>query len=421
MASQRGWGRAAQRAIERWYQTRSPEELAFQAAKYRARDGMSQCDLIRLVHPKPQNQGYSEVFRWITQDYPTDRPERPFTSCFGRLRRARDEAEALAVLRDYAEMLQQQTPWDGPRQKTFPSLTWEMTPSECRGPAFWTFMVPRLPMTALIRQLPTLTRLGVLANEELQADVLRRLRDPAAYKAARIHPMQMLMAATFYRGDERGQPTIPAIQDALEDWFRLAFASQPRTGARLLIGVDVSGSMIHHLAVPYHRLGQTAAAPGLTLSSADVASALALVLSERAGFGSATVCGFADTIHPVSDLKNKTLGQCRTMLVPSIPRATDCALPMLYATRERIPVDCFVILTDGQTYAGDLHPYQALRRYRKALGIPARMVHVALNHEFTVADPEDPKCLDIVGYDPTVPNLIERFICPNPPKKESSP
>ena len=51
--------------------------------------------------------------------------------------------------------------------------------------------------------------------------------------------------------------------------------------------------------------------------------------------------------------------------------ATDCALPMLDALEKKIPVDCFVILTDSETWAGKVHPTEALRKYRQEMGIPA--------------------------------------------------
>ena len=47
----RGWGRALRRAVGGWYAARSPESLAYQAVKYRQRDGMTHRDLLRLAHP----------------------------------------------------------------------------------------------------------------------------------------------------------------------------------------------------------------------------------------------------------------------------------------------------------------------------------------------------------------------------------
>ncbi len=47
----RGWGRSLRRAVGGWYAGRSPESLAYQAVKYRQREGMTHRDLLRLAHP----------------------------------------------------------------------------------------------------------------------------------------------------------------------------------------------------------------------------------------------------------------------------------------------------------------------------------------------------------------------------------
>ena len=60
--------------------------------------------------------------------------------------------------------------------------------------------------------------------------------------------------------------------------------------------------------------------------------------------------------------------------------ATDCALPMLDALEKKIPVDCFVILTDSETWAGPIHPTEALRQYRQATGINAWRCRVETHH-----------------------------------------
>ena len=47
----RGWGRSLRRGIATWYLDQPPEQLAYQAVKYRQRDGMTHRDLLRLAHP----------------------------------------------------------------------------------------------------------------------------------------------------------------------------------------------------------------------------------------------------------------------------------------------------------------------------------------------------------------------------------
>ena len=84
---------------------------------------------------------------------------------------------------------------------------------------------------------------------------------------------------------------------------------------------------------------------------------------------------------------------------------------MLWALEKGIKADAFVVYTDNETWYGDIHPAQALRRYREQTGIPAKLVVVGMvANQFTIADPQDAGMLDVVGFDTAVPNLITQFI-----------
>jgi len=47
----RGWGRALRRAVGAWYAGRPVDRMAYQAVKYRNREGMTHRDVLRLAHP----------------------------------------------------------------------------------------------------------------------------------------------------------------------------------------------------------------------------------------------------------------------------------------------------------------------------------------------------------------------------------
>jgi 60 kDa SS-A/Ro ribonucleoprotein len=83
---------------------------------------------------------------------------------------------------------------------------------------------------------------------------------------------------------------------------------------------------------------------------------------------------------------------------------------MIYAHALQREIDTFVIYTDSETWAGDIHPVQALRAYRRASGIEARLVVVGMvSNGFSIADPADPEMLDVVGFDTATPQLISDF------------
>ncbi len=69
-----------------------------------------------------------------------------------------------------------------------------------------------------------------------------------------------------------------------------------------------------------------------------------------------------------------------------------------------------MIYTDNETWAGEIHPCQALAEYRRASGIDARLVVVGMvSNGFSIADPNDPGMLDVVGFDTATPQLISDF------------
>jgi len=89
---------------------------------------------------------------------------------------------------------------------------------------------------------------------------------------------------------------------------------------------------------------------------------------------------------------------------------TDCALPMLDALKAKIPVDVFCILTDSETWAGKVHPKEALNQYREWTGIPAKLIVVGMvSNGFSIADPNDGGMLDVVGCDTAVPQIMADF------------
>jgi 60 kDa SS-A/Ro ribonucleoprotein len=89
---------------------------------------------------------------------------------------------------------------------------------------------------------------------------------------------------------------------------------------------------------------------------------------------------------------------------------TDCALPMLWAEEQGREYDTIIVMTDNETWAGSIHPHQALRRYRERVNPAARFAVLGMTaNDVSIADPADPGSLDVAGFDSAVPNLIADF------------
>lgn len=384
----RGWGRGLRRAVAAWYTERDAEALAYQAAKYRQREGWSHRDLLRLSHPQAPTAGTRAVFDWICRE--AVGPDTP--ALIGAFVRAQEPgADVPALVREAG-------------------LSWEMLPDTALSdPQVWEALLDRgMPQTALLRQLPRLTRLGLLpALGGRTGEVAARLADPERLQSARVHPVNVLIAQRTYasgaslRGESRWQPT-RQIVDALDAAFYAAFGAVEPAGKRTMVALDVSGSMTQYIS-------------GMPLTCRDASAALALVQlatepqSHAVAFTAGTRWGFSGlqslAISPRQRLEDAVATVSRLPF-----GGTDCALPVTEALRSRTPVDTFVVYTDNETWAGRTHPHEALRQYRDKMGIDARMVVVGMTAtQCSIADPDDPGMLDVAGFDAGVPSLISSF------------
>ena len=163
--------------------------------------------------------------------------------------------------------------------------------------------------------------------------------------------------------------------------------------------------------------GAVAGVPGLTPRMAAAAMAMAIARREPNYY----IAGFTNNGRGYPFNGGANMAPLTITAADSLASAvrktqildfggTDCALPMLDALEKKIPVDCFVIFTDSETWAGPIHPAEALRKYRQEMDIPAKLVVVGMvSNGFTIADPEDAGMMDVVGFDSAAPALIADF------------
>jgi 60 kDa SS-A/Ro ribonucleoprotein len=393
----RGWGRGLRRAVADWYLSKPVDAVAYQAVKYRQREGWSHRDLLRLAHPATDEADRKQLFDWICGRSDTG----------PALVEGFRQAQSATATREWVAILDR-----------YPSLSWEMLPDPALGEAdVWSKLIGNgMPQTALMRQLPRLTRLGLLAPMSGTLDVVvRQLTDRDRLVKARVHPVNILVAARTYaagasaRGQSSWEP-VSRVVDALDAAFYAAFASVQPANMRTLLALDVSGSM-------------TVPVSGLPVTAREVSAALALVTAatepktstvgftaSSAGARSGLFRRGVDGIAPLPVSPRQRLDDVLKNISGLPFSRTDCALPMLWATANKAKVDTFVIYTDNETWAGSVHPHQALRRYRDWSGIDARLVVVGLTAtDFTIADPADPGMLDIAGFDSALPTLLTDF------------
>lgn len=397
----RGWGRGLRRAVGRWYLERPVEQLAYQAVKYKQRNGWSHRDMLRLAHPQA---GEGDAMRRALFDWICGREVA--AEALPEIVRAHDVAAVTADAGGVAELIRAHR------------LPHEAVPSQFMGEReIWSALLDEMPMTAMIRTLNRMTAVGLLAPmSDAAAHVAERIQDAGVLAKARVHPMGLLVALKTYaagRGQKGSMTWDPVanIVDALDRAFYLAFEQVEPTGKRILQGLDVSGSMG----------GATISGTSLTAREAAAAMALVTTATEAKvhtiaftskGDGHFPVPGTTDTGVTPFPLSSKQRLDDVVKSMTGMPFGnTDCALPMIYALERGIEADAFLVYTDSETWHGKVHPVEALRTYRDRTGIPAKLVVVGMvANKFSIADPTDAGMLDVVGFDTAAPALIADFI-----------
>lgn len=397
----RGWSRGLRNGVGKFYTGTTDDRLALQLVKYRQRGGWTHRDVLRLAHVTPSTPEQNGLLSWAAGKADPEQFVHSLVEGFNRIQSLDkgDVKQAVALIKQY-------------------KLPREAVPTEfLRQKAVWEAMLPTMPVTAMIRNLGKMTAAGVL-NTNLDSTVkhvVETVTNSEVLKKGRVHPFTILNALRTYqagygfRGNLSWTP-VQGIVDALDDAFYMAFDNVEPTGKNFFLGVDCSGSM-----------GSTLFNSNVTCRDAAAAMAMVAMRTEKnhhvTGFssgGSSYRWGRSNqSLDGIADLaisRKMRLDNVASVMSRFPWGGTDCALPMIYAKAKNLDVDVFVVYTDNETWAGAIHPFQALEDYRQSSGKDAKLIVVGMTaSKFSIADPNDPGMLDVAGFDTSVPEVMSQF------------
>jgi 60 kDa SS-A/Ro ribonucleoprotein len=413
--AQRGWGRGLKKAIQLWFKGRKNETLALQLVKYKQREGWSMKDVLRLAKPVPETEVQGKLFGWTAKKEKAEWAKASVAPGDKALDFvwATEQAAKFKLLPEKTDWKEAKSILIEANQATVNKLVdliityrlpREALPTEALNRVeVWDALLQDMPMTAMIRNLGTMSKIGLLKPlSDAEKLVFQRLTDAERLRGAKVHPIQVLSALRTYASGRgvRSDATWNVsnkIVEALDEAFELSFGAVEPAGTRHLLGLDVSGSMTW---------GEIAGVPGLT---PNVASAALAVVAARTEPWTA-IMGFDHGIRDLGVTAKDSIVDATQKVSNINGGGTDASLPMTWALKNKIKVDTFVVLTDSETWAGKIQPVQALEKYRQATGIGAKLIVVGMTSSgFTIADPNDAGMLDVVGFDGATPALMAKF------------
>lgn len=411
----RGWGRGLKKAIQLWFKGRKNETLALQLVKYKQREGWSMKDVLRLAKPVPETEVQGKLFGWTAKNEKAEWAKAPVAPGDKALDFvwATEQAAQLKLVAEKADTAEAKAILTEANQASVKKLVdlivtyrlpREALPTEALNKVeVWEALLQEMPMTAMIRNLGTMSKIGLIKPlSEAEKLVFQRLTDAERLRGAKVHPIQILSALRTYSSG-RGVRSAASwnvstkVVEALDEAFELSFGAVEPAGTRHLLGLDVSGSM---------SWGEIAGVPGLSPSAAT--AALAVVAARTEPW--TAIMGFADSFRNLGITAKDRVDVATKKVSDLTFGRTDASLPMTWALQNKIQVDTFVVMTDNETWAGNIQPVQALEKYRQATGIGAKLIVVGMTSTgFTIADPDDAGMLDVVGFDGATPALMAKF------------
>lgn len=433
----RGHGSGLRRVVGRWYAEKDPGRLAYLVTKYAQRGGWSHRDVLRRTGPPAPTPAHEAIYRWVAtgstaglaartvdrskgkggvKEYPALDPALlpRIVHAYEELKAAKDKKTVLRIVREDRV----------PREFLEGPLS-----AYLNDPEVWEALLPSMPLGALVRNLGKMTSVGLLKPLSAAAKtVAEKLRDADYVRKSGLHPLAVLLASRVYSQGQgvKGSLTwlpVGTVTAALDDAYVASFGNVRPSGKRTLIALDCSGSMSSLIA-------------GTFLSCRDAGAALCMLAARVEpeafvmGFahpGAASRQGRAPTgmfgggyggqwgggdpdLLPIPITAKTSLSDAVTAALRVPMGGTDCSVPMRYAARAGLEVDLFQVITDNETWAGPVHPCQALRAYREKTGIPAKLCVMGMTATaFSIADPNDPGSLDVVGFDAATPQIVADF------------
>jgi 60 kDa SS-A/Ro ribonucleoprotein len=411
----RGWGRGLKKAVQLWFKGRKNETLALQLVKYKQREGWSMKDVLRLAKPVPETDVQGKLFGWTAKNEKAEWAKAPVAPGDKALDFvwAAEQASGLKLVAEQADTEQARAILAEANKASVKKLVdlivthrlpREALPTEALNKVeVWEALLQEMPMTAMIRNLGTMSKIGLLKPlSDAEKLVFQRLTDAERLRGAKVHPIQVLSALRTYSSG-RGVRSAASwnvsnkVVEALDEAFELSFGVVEPAGTRHLLALDVSSSMSG---------GEIAGVPGLSPSAAS--AALAVVAARTEPW--TAVMGFSDRFRDLGLTARDRVDEATRKVSGLTFGSTDASVPMTWALQNKIQVDTFVVLTDSETWAGNIQPVQALKKYRQATGIGAKLIVVGMTSTgFTIADPEDSGMLDVVGFDGATPALMAKF------------
>ncbi|XP_033339010.2 RNA-binding protein Ro60 [Megalopta genalis] len=410
-SSKNGWGQGFRKAVNNWYLSKTPIELAKCVTRYKGRYGWKHKDIIKLSHPVPNTPGGEIVLKYIVrgldeiemQKYAEDTR---FTEIIEYIKNVedfkhcRDDVRAAGLLEMH-------------------NLTLDHVPGHLlKSKEIWDVLISSMNLNLLLANLQRIHNLELLKSNTLTVTkIIDQIVNESNIARDKVHPALVFVTIRDY--ENSGKPLSyekrkikeqfykplpdpprpnPKIVDALYKMLDLSFHHVQATGLRYMITINMNKVMLET---------HTWRSGNVNGAEAGCMIALALLRCEK----NVTVSIFKNVgVLTVSIDKNAPFDQAFTHLRHMPVGNVNLGKPISWAALQNNKYDVFINVVDRIFEKSDTFE-EALQAYRTKMQLPnVKLINCAVcSSSTTYKEERDNNILTIHGFDASVPVVIQAF------------
>ncbi len=370
----KSFGTALKRCIQKWFAKQTADNL-FRSA---VGNDPSLADVVKMVHPKPESAEKHNFYAWLLDKKYEEAALPEQVRIFERFKKGDRSELPVCDFRMLTPFLDKET---------------------------WTKVALSMPWNALRMNINTFARHGVFEDNQVVAEINRKLQDKESVKRSNAFPYQILTTSQAIRG-ETPAPIYLALEQAME--YATENVPEFKTSG-VAVCVDTSGSM--QSPVTGYKEGATT-----KTKCVDVAGLIASCVL-RKNPENTTVVPFDTSARTVklnaydSVLKNSAI-------LSRSGGGTDCACALRHLNSVSWKGDLVIFVSDNESWynaqryswggaTGMVQEWANL----KARNPKAKLVCIDITPNTTTQIPNLPKeVLNIGGFSDSVFEVVANFV-----------
>lgn len=363
-------GSAPKRMVANWLNTASDWALL----QANIGNDPSLADVIKMVHPKPNDKAREALFAWI-------------------IGKPCDVALLPTAVQEFLR-------FKATGKGNVPDVPFQMLTQLPLSAKQWAQIATGASWQMARMNLNTFQRHGVFDEPKMRKQVAAILRDPERIAKARVLPYQLM---TAYQALSADMPS--EIRDAMHDAMEISVRNVPKLRGQVVVCPDVSGSMSG--AVTGFRKGATTATRFV-----DVAALVSAAIVRRNP--SATVLPFEVGVRDVQLEPRDTILTNAAKLAAMWGGGTNCAAPLEWLLAKGRTPDLVIFVSDNQSWAHNAYGNggtEMMRKWEmlKRRNPKAKLVCIDIAPYGTTQAKERDDVLNIGGFSDTVFDQIAAF------------